>query len=77
MVTHACDECHHRLLSLWQEPQPQGRVRTTALMWLETPEDLGRMINRIMGQPGVLIQDCSVYRHWADIPMDIMQGVRS
>lgn len=77
VVTHACDECHHRLLSLWQEPQPGGRARTTALMWLETPEDLGRMINRVVSQSTVMVQDCMVFRHWADIPMDIMQGGRS
>jgi DNA-binding response OmpR family regulator len=77
VVTHACDECHHRLLSLWQEPFPGGKARTTALMWLESPEDMGRMINRILSHPGIQVQDCMVYRHWADVPMDIMQGGRS
>jgi DNA-binding response OmpR family regulator len=77
VVAHACDECQHRLLSLWQEPHGVDRARTTALMWLESPEDLGRMINRILNQTAVQVQDCMVYRHWADIPMDVMQGGRS
>ncbi len=77
VVAHACDECQHRLLSLWQEPHAGGLARTTALMWLESPQDLGRMINRILGRPGIQVEDCSVFRHWADIPMDIMQGGRS
>jgi DNA-binding response OmpR family regulator len=76
-LTDACEECQHRLLSLWQEPLGHGRARTTALMWLETPEDLGKMINRMLARPGLQISDCLLYRHPADIPADIMQGRRS
>jgi DNA-binding response OmpR family regulator len=75
-LTDACEECQHRLLSLWQEPHGEGLARTTALLWLETPEDLGKMINRVLAKPGLRITDCLLYRHPGDIPADIMQGRR-
>jgi len=77
VVVDACDASHHRLLSLSQEPHGTDRARTTALLWLESPEEMGRMINCVMDRLDVQVQDCSVFKHWADIPMDIMNGGRS
>jgi DNA-binding response OmpR family regulator len=77
VITEACDDCHHRLLSIWQEPRAEGLVRTTTLVRVESPAILGRLLNRVLQRPGVRVQDCSVYRHLADIPADIMQGGRS
>jgi CheY-like chemotaxis protein len=76
VLTNACEGCHHRLLSLWQEPLDEGRARTTALLRVGGADELGRMLNLMFGGPAVRVQDCSVYRHWADIPADIMQGGR-
>jgi CheY-like chemotaxis protein len=74
VITDACGDCHHRLLSLWQEPRDELLARTTTLLRVESPGDFGRLLNAVLARPGVRVQDCSVYRHVADIPMDIMQG---
>ncbi len=46
-------------------------------MWLESSEEMGRVINTVMARAHVQVQDCSVFKHWADVPTDIMNGGRS
>ncbi len=75
VVSQACESHSHCLMSLWQQDLGDT-VRTTALLGFDQPERFGDLLNRLVSDPRISLEDCSVYRDFHEVPWDIMAGGR-
>lgn len=71
-VVRACEEQSHCLLSLWQREAEGDHLETTVLLGIESSDQFGDLLNRVLEVPDVRILNCNIYRDFDDIPADIM-----